>query len=571
MRTSLRQLRMASFLASAFIALRLVYAVVFGGASTPGRQLFSIPELSLIGPFRHITLFGSVTAEGLLQNVITALPFAAVILGFGFMASLIRPSQLINLSRKALFGQKLVMAIAIGWAQLPSLVDAIKRISFATRLRGEKKHRMLIPVLETAAARALALATRISIENTKSVAAPMLMVEDLQVGNVVVPELSIKPGQLVVITGPTAAGKTSLLLAISGLAEELGVVTQGSVSAAGSIGYLPQQPRDSIWGPSVKDELPAESGIGFESMADLEIQHLSEGEAVRLVLARELSRKPQILLLDEPYASLDEQMAIKLTKTLRDYLAGGGIAIVVEHRTDYLEALSPQWQQIADGVLKPGKHQAASLPLARLQPVVGSDLILDRKISRVFAGQKVLIKDVKLQISQAQPVSISGPNGSGKTSLLKAITAKNDPSVVAMVPEVVSDFFVTQTLEEELARADRVAGVRQGFTKASFDSICSDLEINVDTHPRDLSHGTQLALAISMQLSHKPKLLLIDEPVKGFDPETKQRVAETLKCVLETGTAIIFATHDSQFAQDLAHQHLAVENQCLVPMSGVLR
>lgn len=571
MRTSLRQLRMASFLASAFIALRLVYAVVFGGASTPGRQLFSIPELSLIGPFRHITLFGSVTAEGLLQNVITALPFAAVILGFGFMASLIRPSQLINLSRKALFGQKLVMAIAIGWAQLPSLVDAIKRISFATRLRGEKKHRMLIPVLETAAARALALATRISIENTKSVAAPMLMVEDLQVGNVVVPELSIKPGQLVVITGPTAAGKTSLLLAISGLAEELGVVTQGSVSAAGSIGYLPQQPRDSIWGPSVKDELPAESGIGFESMADLEIQHLSEGEAVRLVLARELSRKPQILLLDEPYASLDEQMAIKLTKTLRDYLAGGGIAIVVEHRTDYLEALSPQWQQIADGVLKPGKHQAASLPLARLQPVVGSDLILDRKISRVFAGQKLLIKDVKLQISQAQAVSISGPNGSGKTSLLKAITAKNDPSVVAMVPEVVSDFFVTQTLEEELARADRVAGVRQGFTKASFDSICSDLEINVDTHPRDLSHGTQLALAISMQLSHKPKLLLIDEPVKGFDPETKQRVAETLKCVLETGTAIIFATHDSQFAQDLAHQHLAVENQRLVPMSGVLR
>ena len=562
---------MASFLASAFIALRLVYAVVFGGASTPGKQLFSIPELSLIGPFRHITLFGSVTAEGLLQNVITALPFAAVILGFGFMASLIRPSQLINLSRKALFGQKLVMAIAIGWAQLPSLVDAIKRISFATRLRGEKKHRMLIPVLETAAARALALATRISIENTKSVAAPMLMVEDLQVGNVVVPELSIKPGQLVVITGPTAAGKTSLLLAISGLAEELGVVTQGSVSAAGSIGYLPQQPRDSIWGPSVKDELPAESGIGFESMADLEIQHLSEGEAVRLVLARELSRKPQILLLDEPYASLDEQMAIKLTKTLRDYLAGGGIAIVVEHRTDYLEALSPQWQQIADGVLKPGKHQAASLPLARLQPVVGSDLILDRKISRVFAGQKLLIKDVKLQISQAQAVSISGPNGSGKTSLLKAITAKNDPSVVAMVPEVVSDFFVTQTLEEELARADRVAGVRQGFTKASFDSICSDLEINVDTHPRDLSHGTQLALAISMQLSHKPKLLLIDEPVKGFDPETKQRVAETLKCVLETGTAIIFATHDSQFAQDLAHQHLAVENQCLVPMSGVLR
>jgi energy-coupling factor transport system ATP-binding protein len=51
-----------------------------------------------------------------------------------------------------------------------------------------------------------------------------------------------------------------------------------------------------------------------------------------------------------------------------------------------------------------------------------------------------------------------------------------------------------------------------------------------------------------MQLSFKPTLLLVDEPVKGLDPLAKERVSEVLACVAETGCAILFATHDENFA-----------------------
>ena len=569
MRIRLRQLRMVSYLAAAFIAMRLVYSIVFGGANAPGTSMFALPEIPLVGPFRHITLFGTVTVEGLLQNVSTALPFALLILGFGFLASLISPSQLLALSRKVVFGQHLIIAIAIGWAQLPALIEAISRIRFAMRLRGEKNSRMLIPVLETAVTRALAIAQRISIENSKPTSTPSIEVTELRVGNVLVPKLIIEPGQIAVITGPTASGKTNLLLALSGLSPELGIVTQGSVIASGSVGYLPQQPRDSIWGPTVQDEIPFSSESSFRSMMDLEVQHLSEGEAVRLVIERELRRKPQILLLDEPFASLDEPAAISLIRALGDYLTEGGMAIVVEHRTEFLDQLQPRWYQVADGSLKPGRYQLAASSSLRLQSLVGSDLILEKNLQVVRAGKRVLIKDVQISAKQAQAISISGPNGSGKTSLLKAILDESAPSEVAFVPEIVTDFFVTQTLSQELERADRIAGVGSGLTRSTFESICGESQTSFDTHPRDLSHGTQLALAIAMQLSHKPKILLVDEPVKGFDPATKQRVSETLKCVLETGTAIIFATHDRQFANDLAHQHYAIENQHLELLSEV--
>jgi energy-coupling factor transport system ATP-binding protein len=81
------------------------------------------------------------------------------------------------------------------------------------------------------------------------------------------------------------------------------------------------------------------------------------------------------------------------------------------------------------------------------------------------------------------------------------------------------------------------------------------------THPRDLSAGTKLALAIAMQLSYKPEILLIDEPVKGLDPIAREKTAEVLACVAETGCAVIFATHDEHFARSANTQ---------IRISGVL-
>ena len=56
--------------------------------------------------------------------------------------------------------------------------------------------------------------------------------------------------------------------------------------------------------------------------------------------------------------------------------------------------------------------------------------------------------------------------------------------------------------------------------------------------------------------------MLIDEPGKGFDPSAKEAALEALKCVAETGTAVLFATHDSQFIT-AAHTRLRIQNQLI--------
>ena len=85
----------------------------------------------------------------------------------------------------------------------------------------------------------------------------------------------------------------------------------------------------------------------------------------------------------------------------------------------------------------------------------------------------------------------------------------------------------------------------------------------MDTHPRDLSRGQQAALAIALQLSHKPSVVLVDEPMRGLDEAARHALAEVLACVVETGTAVVVASHHVD-RNDVAH------DRALLLVDGVL-
>ncbi|MEL0237237.1 MAG: AAA family ATPase, partial [Aquiluna sp.] len=91
----------------------------------------------------------------------------------------------------------------------------------------------------------------------------------------------------------------------------------------------------------------------------------------------------------------------------------------------------------------------------------------------------------------------------------------------------------------------------------------------LETHPLDLSAGKQLALATAMQLSHKPAVLLMDEPVRGLDPRSRELMAETIRCVQETGCAVVLTTHDLKFAGELADRVFEISSQRLRQLAKV--
>ena len=91
-----------------------------------------------------------------------------------------------------------------------------------------------------------------------------------------------------------------------------------------------------------------------------------------------------------------------------------------------------------------------------------------------------------------------------------------------------------------------------------------------DRHPRDLSEGQRLALALSLVLAARPPVVLLDEPTRGLDYTAKRALAANLRELAETGRAVMVSTHDVEFAA-LVADHVVVMAEGEVVSSGPVR
>jgi energy-coupling factor transport system ATP-binding protein len=347
--------------------------------------------------------------------------------------------------------------------------------------------------------------------------------------------------------------------------------------------YIPQNPRELLWGFDVRELLarvPASLvlSLGLEGLATRSTRDLSEGEALKLLLAENLAMSPSFLLLDEPFAPLDEKSREQLTQTLLGLAQKGVAILVVEHDSEHTSGLLAKHFQLANGLLLEGHHQPETTRAKRQFPLVGQEPLLSAQLADIGFGE-LLLRAPKLDLLQGECVWLSGENGSGKSTLLQTLAAGNGVKIsgqdsvakLRLVPENFDDFFVTDSLVAELERADKIANVPNGFTKTTLDSILpkAALDAWLGIHPRDLSRGTRLSLAIAMQLSHKPQVMLIDEPFRGLDTKAKIAMVESLRCVLETGCAILFTSHETAWSESIAVRGLVIANQRLQERSGV--
>jgi energy-coupling factor transporter ATP-binding protein EcfA2 len=78
--------------------------------------------------------------------------------------------------------------------------------------------------------------------------------------------------------------------------------------------------------------------------------------------------------------------------------------------------------------------------------------------------------------------------------------------------------------------------------------------VDDDRHPRDLSEGQRLALALSIILAGRPQIVLLDEPTRGLDYPAKRRLVGVLRELAADGHAVVVATHDVELVADVAHR-----------------
>ncbi|WP_344089403.1 AAA family ATPase, partial [Streptomyces stramineus] len=127
---------------------------------------------------------------------------------------------------------------------------------------------------------------------------------------------------------------------------------------------------------------------------------------------------------------------------------------------------------------------------------------------------------------------------------------------VGLVPQDPRDLLYADTVAQECAQADKDASAAPGTCRALVSGLLPD--VRDTTHPRDLSEGQRLALALALVLTARPPLILLDEPTRGLDYAAKARLVEILRGLAAGGHAIVLATHDVELAAELAHRVVVI-------------
>ncbi|MBL7192005.1 ATP-binding cassette domain-containing protein [bacterium] len=378
--------------------------------------------------------------------------------------------------------------------------------------------------------------------------------------------LKIKPGETALLCGSTGCGKTTFLRCVNGLIPDImpaefagNIEWRGLPLRANGDGGTPLKIRTVLQNPFHAFAAQMMNG-GRAQLMKMFKNHgksfydLSAGQRQKALLENAFKSKPDILLLDEPLAHLDEANTNRFLELLQFRKSGKtGVTIIAEHRDRDLSALIDVQIEI-----KNGTHESVIYPISpdfRRIDSEGDDLAVLTNVSVKLAGVKIL-HGLNLTLHRGETVGITGNNGCGKTTLGRVILKRLKPDhgrveyrdrniKTALISEnPVSQFLCGSVCDETAFSA-------QNFqTPAEIvNELKRCLEINhLDAiSPFILSHGQQVRVSAAAGLAHDPDIIVFDEPFQGQDNNGRERMSCLIKGLQKAGRGIVVISHDADF------------------------
>ena len=353
--------------------------------------------------------------------------------------------------------------------------------------------------------------------------------------------------------------------------------------------------------------------LGLADLRARPLRGLSGGQRQRVAIAAVLAAHPSVLVLDEPTSALDPGAAEEVLAALQRLVSDLGLTILVaEHRLERVAQFADRVILLPGAGLPPVIGATADVladspvapPVVRLAQVAGWSpipvsvrdarrcsgdlrqrltLTIDpptralasgppaARLNRasVRYGNLVALREVDLSLFPGEVVALMGRNGAGKSTLLNLLTGLVQPAAgsvrvdnqdprqlrgrqllshVGLIPQDPAVLLWAETVAEECAAADSDTSVEPGSTMRLLQEFAPDIDLQ--QHPRDLSEGQRLAVALAVVLVAEPSLLLLDEPTRGLDYSTKSRLVSVLRRRAEKGTAVLLSTHDVELVAE---------------------
>ena len=203
-----------------------------------------------------------------------------------------------------------------------------------------------------------------------------------------------------------------------------------------------------------------------------------------------------------------------------------------------------------------------------------------RNLSKRY-GDVEVVKDLSFHIAPGECLGVIGPNGAGKTTTIRmclgltvpdggsihalglqmpqdALAIKAQLGVVSQMDTLDPDF----SCEENLLVYGRYFGLKDAQIKARIPALLefASLAHKATAKPGTLSGGMKRRLSLARALVNDPKLLLLDEPTTGLDPQARHLMWERLQLLLQQGKSILLTTHFMDEAERLCSRLLVLDH-----------
>ncbi len=336
--------------------------------------------------------------------------------------------------------------------------------------------------------------------------------------------------------------------------------------------------------------------IGVSVDLDERVARLSVALRQFVEIARAVARKPRVLILDEPTATLTPAETEYLLAMLRR-LAGRGLAVVyISHRLPEIFSICDRVTVLRDGRHITTMNITDTNPDQLVDDMIGGELKVDLEVSRESKpGDVVLaahgihaprVNGVDLQVRAGEIVGLGGLVGAGRTELVRAILGVDPKTAgevrittdgttkrlvsyqsavangVAYVPEErrTDGLALTMSVSDNIALPNRgavsVSGVLMPRKIAVFAQKFADA---VGLRPPDIrrdagdySGGNQQKIVIAKWLGREPELIVLDEPTRGVDVGAKAEIHRLVRDLADRGTAVLLVSSDLAELLDLS-------------------
>jgi linearmycin/streptolysin S transport system ATP-binding protein len=187
-------------------------------------------------------------------------------------------------------------------------------------------------------------------------------------------------------------------------------------------------------------------------------------------------------------------------------------------------------------------------------------------------GELEAVRGVDFRIAEGETYGLLGPNGAGKTTTISMVCGLLEPdagevlvagrrltprsvaekAAIGYVPQELA-IYPDLTARENLRFFARLYGLRSDAAHARIDEVLDVIGLSdrADEQTKDFSGGMQRRLNIGIGLLHRPRLLILDEPTVGVDPQSRNAILESVEELSAQGMAVLYTTHYMEEAERL--------------------